>query len=133
MSWNTPTKTIFPKWVDDAAKIGGLLAALGGGYVTMLVAYGFSPKTTDVGYAPEQPIPYSHALHVGELGIDCRYCHTSVEETAKANLPPTATCWQRWPTTSRSAADSASSPSRSSTPRLLRAGTWSGSSSRTSR
>lgn len=93
VSWNAPTKVIFPKWMDDAVKVLGLCAVLGGGYVTMLVAYGFSPKTTDVGYAPEQPIPYSHALHVGELGLDCRYCHTSVETTAKANIPPTATCW----------------------------------------
>ena len=45
-----------------------------------------------MGYAPEQPVPYSHALHAGDLGIDCRYCHTSVETTAKANIPPTATC-----------------------------------------
>ena len=48
--------------------------------------------TTAVGYAPVQPIPYSHRLHVGELGLDCRYCHTSVETTPKANIPPTQTC-----------------------------------------
>jgi hypothetical protein len=37
-------------------------------------------------------VPYSHALHVGKLGLDCRYCHASVESTAVANLPPTQTC-----------------------------------------
>jgi Cytochrome c7 and related cytochrome c len=42
--------------------------------------------------AREQPIPFSHAHHVGALGIDCRYCHTSVEESSFANIPPTKTC-----------------------------------------
>jgi hypothetical protein len=45
-----------------------------------------------VGYAPEQPVPYSHAVHAGKLGLDCRYCHTTVEKTAFAALPPTQTC-----------------------------------------
>jgi len=39
-----------------------------------------------------QPIQFSHAHHVGGMGIDCRYCHTSVEESAFANIPPTKTC-----------------------------------------
>lgn len=41
---------------------------------------------------PEQPIPYSHKLHAGDLGIDCRYCHSAVEVAAHANIPPTKTC-----------------------------------------
>jgi hypothetical protein len=61
-------------------------------YLVFLLWYGASPKTTDVGYAPEQPIPYSHALHAGELGIDCRYCHNTVEQTAHAAIPATETC-----------------------------------------
>ena len=40
----------------------------------------------------EQPVPFSHAHHVGGLGIDCRYCHTSVEVSAYANIPPTKIC-----------------------------------------
>lgn len=40
----------------------------------------------------EQPIPFSHAHHVGALGIDCRYCHTTVETSSFANIPPTKTC-----------------------------------------
>jgi hypothetical protein len=40
----------------------------------------------------EQPIQFSHAHHVGGMGIDCRYCHTSVEESAFTNIPPTKTC-----------------------------------------
>src|SRR6266849_908434 len=40
----------------------------------------------------EQPVPFSHAHHVGGLGFDCRYCHTSVENSSFANIPPTKTC-----------------------------------------
>jgi len=57
-----------------------------------VVWYWFSPEYTDVGYAPKQPVPYSHQLHVGELGLDCRYCHASVERSAVAVIPPTQTC-----------------------------------------
>ena len=70
------------------------LAGLGlGGVLTVfLIWYYFSPQFTDVGYAPEQPVPYSHQLHAGKLGMDCRYCHSNVEQSAKANVPPTQTC-----------------------------------------
>lgn len=45
-----------------------------------------------VGYMPDQPILYSHALHAGDLGIDCQYCHTGVEKSRHAMVPPVATC-----------------------------------------
>lgn len=83
---------VFPKWSNmllPAALIGGPLVPL---YVVYVVAYGFSPKTTDVGYMPTQPVPYSHELHVGQLGIDCRYCHNTVETSDFAAIPPTQTC-----------------------------------------
>jgi len=51
-----------------------------------------SPEYTDVGYRPKQPVEYSHKLHAGELGLDCRYCHNGVEVSAKANVPATETC-----------------------------------------
>ncbi len=51
-----------------------------------------SPKYLDVGYRPKQPVPYSHKLHAGDLGMDCRYCHTGVEVGAFATVPPTQTC-----------------------------------------
>jgi len=51
-----------------------------------------SPYITDVNVAQDQPVPFSHKHHAGELGIDCRYCHTSVEDSSFAGIPPTATC-----------------------------------------
>jgi cytochrome c7-like protein len=51
-----------------------------------------SPYVTQADVPREQPIPFSHAHHAGAIGIDCRYCHTSVEESAFAGIPPTKTC-----------------------------------------
>jgi len=57
-----------------------------------LAALNRSPYVTQVGVAREQPVPFSHKHHVKQLGIDCRYCHTSVEESRFAGIPPTETC-----------------------------------------
>ena len=51
-----------------------------------------SPWVTRQGQRPDQPVPFSHKHHVGGLGLDCRYCHTSVEKSAFAGIPPTETC-----------------------------------------
>ena len=51
-----------------------------------------SPWVTEVHVAREQPIQFSHERHVGGNGIDCRYCHTSVESSSFAGIPPTRTC-----------------------------------------
>src|SRR6266511_4261103 len=51
-----------------------------------------SPWVTQAHVAREQPIQFSHERHVGGNGIDCRYCHTSVEDSAFAGIPPTKTC-----------------------------------------
>jgi hypothetical protein len=51
-----------------------------------------SPYYMGQGVAPAQPVPFSHQHHVGGLGIDCRYCHTSVEVSGFAGIPPTKTC-----------------------------------------
>lgn len=51
-----------------------------------------SPYVTGQDVVPDQPVPFSHEHHVGGLGIDCRYCHTSVENARFAGLPPTETC-----------------------------------------
>jgi hypothetical protein len=70
-----------------------LVGALGGGVVAILaIWYFFSPEFTDVGYAPEQPVAFSHRLHAGQIGLDCQYCHTKVKDAAHANVPATQTC-----------------------------------------
>jgi hypothetical protein len=55
-------------------------------------AYGTSPQTVNVGYSPKQPLPFSHRLHAGELKMDCRYCHHTVEMAAHAAIPATEIC-----------------------------------------
>jgi hypothetical protein len=62
------------------------------GAVWGLTAINRSSYGTQAGVAREQPVPFSHRHHAGELGIDCRYCHSSVESAAYANIPPTQTC-----------------------------------------
>lgn len=83
---------IFPKSINKVPP--RLLAVLVIAAATVIggIWYWFSPWYTDVGYAPVQPVPYSHKLHVGQLGMDCRYCHTGVETSAVAMVPPTQTC-----------------------------------------
>jgi len=83
---------IFPRWLDKLRPLIGGVLVVAPLYLIALFYYGADPTTTDVGYTPEQPVPYSHALHAGELGIDCRYCHNTVEIAAHAAVPPTQTC-----------------------------------------
>lgn len=63
-----------------------------GGIVTAATTYYATPKYTRVGYAPVQPVPFSHELHNGQLGIDCRFCHSNVEKSGHANVPTAQTC-----------------------------------------
>ena len=84
---------IFPRWtnlIPAASAVGGALSLPGA--LAGLYFFVYSPEWTDVGYTPEQPVPFSHQLHAGELGMDCRYCHDTVERAALAAIPPTATC-----------------------------------------
>ena len=83
---------IFPKWLDQIRPVLALMLVGAPLYLITVGYYGFWPTSRTQGYMPEQPVPYSHALHVGKLGMDCRYCHTTVEEAAFAAIPPTATC-----------------------------------------
>jgi hypothetical protein len=71
------------------------------GFVVILAAIGWmlwlfyhSSWVTQVGVVRDQPVQFSHEHHVAGLGIDCRYCHTSVEDSAFAGIPPTETCMQ---------------------------------------
>ena len=86
------TRFRFPRWTNYLLPAGAVAAVGGLFYATVLFTFGASPKTMAVGYAPQQPVPYSHALHAGKLGLDCRYCHNTVEKTAFAALPATQTC-----------------------------------------
>jgi len=70
------------------ALLVGLLIAIALGVVYRVNARGDAPHETPI----EQPIPFSHKHHVRDDGIDCRYCHTSVETSSFAGIPPLATC-----------------------------------------
>src|SRR5215813_1245606 len=83
---------IFPKWTNRLPfiiTVGGLLSA------TSVIAgfwYYFTPKYTRVGYQPIQPVAFPHSVHVDQLGIDCRYCHSAVEKSWYSNVPTASTC-----------------------------------------
>ena len=84
---------LFPRTANSIARsslavtlvvVGGLVAAL----------YGLNRSGYNSGQSliKEQPVPFSHKHHVSGIGIDCRYCHTTVEKSATAGIPPTETC-----------------------------------------
>ena len=62
------------------------------GLLGLLAEVNRSPWVTDARVAREQPIQFSHERHVAGNGIDCRYCHSSVEDSSFAGIPPTKTC-----------------------------------------
>lgn len=76
--------------IARAGLLGVLLLLIGSGW--LLYAAYWSPYTTRVGIPREQPVPFSHRHHVAGIGIDCRFCHTTVETSAFAGIPPTETC-----------------------------------------
>jgi hypothetical protein len=83
---------IFPKATDKYVKIGagvlGLVVLAG----SALAVYVGHPEVIMTGYAPIQPVPYSHKLHAGDLGMDCYYCHYTAPHSAVAAVPATETC-----------------------------------------
>jgi hypothetical protein len=83
---------VFPKWTNKLPVrviVGAILAGVG---ATAGLTYYFTPKYTRVGYQPVQPVAFSHAIHVNQLGLDCRYCHTHVDKSWYSNVPSTSTC-----------------------------------------
>ena len=97
---------IFHHSTNTVAKVSifGAVFGLGGG-LWLVLEVNRSSYVTSVGVAKEQPVPFSHAHHVGGMGVDCRYCHTAVERSAQAGIPPTKTCmnchvqiWSQSPT-----------------------------------
>ncbi len=84
---------IFPKSANAAARsslFGVLTLVLFLGWVIFTLMR--SSWVTKQNESVQQPIQFSHAHHVGGIGLDCRYCHTSVEKAAFAGIPPTKTC-----------------------------------------
>ncbi|MBE0659617.1 MAG: cytochrome c3 family protein [Bryobacteraceae bacterium] len=83
---------IFSKKFDTTLRLAAagvvLVLATGGG----IAAYLLHPNQVDTGYTPTQPVEYSHKLHAGNLGMDCYYCHTTVEKSSFAAVPTTETC-----------------------------------------
>ncbi len=84
------------------------------GLAWVLDALGRSPYATRALAPRDQPAPFSHKHHVSGIGIDCRYCHTSVEESSFAGLPPTKTCMSFSCTSATAAASPGSSPAPAS-------------------
>jgi len=73
--------------IGAVAALGGLTAVVWGTW------YWATPDFFEVGYMPTQPGGgFNHQIHAGKLGMDCRYCHTKIEQSAEANIPNVATC-----------------------------------------
>jgi len=70
----------------------GAIAGLAGAGVAAGVTIYLTPKYYRAGYQPVQPVPFSHKVHAGQLGLDCRFCHNGVEKSWFANLPGASTC-----------------------------------------
>jgi hypothetical protein len=84
---------IFKPSANSIAQMGLLSVAFGVPTLWLgIAALSRSPANTKVEVPKNQPVPFSHQHHTWELGIDCRYCHTSVEKSAYAGLPATETC-----------------------------------------
>src|ERR1043165_3564961 len=84
---------IFPPSTNIWSKVSIIVAVVLAGFLGwVVVTLSWSGYVTGQGVTVDQPVQFSHAHHVGSMGIDCRYCHTSVEESPFANIPPTKTC-----------------------------------------
>jgi hypothetical protein len=83
----------FPKSANMIALLSLILVAgVAGGGLTILLTTAKSPYNTDQKVSINQPVPFSHKHHVQGLGVDCRHCHFSVEESSFAGIPATKTC-----------------------------------------
>lgn len=83
---------IFGKSSDRYLRLITLALAAGGAAAAGLAIYLSQPEVRETGYAPVQPVEYSHKLHAGNLGMDCRYCHSTVERSGYAAIPATEIC-----------------------------------------
>ena len=84
---------VFHRSINWVAKLSILFVlALAGLSLAILLNINRLDYVSHVGLAKDQPVPFSHKHHVTGMGIDCRYCHTSVEESSFAGIPPVETC-----------------------------------------
>src|SRR6202453_2021335 len=83
---------IFPKSSDIILKVAGIVVGIGALIGVAAFTYYTYPTVIDTGSQPVQPVPYSHKLHAGQLGLDCYYCHSTVYKAAFAAVPATSTC-----------------------------------------
>ena len=83
---------VFPKWTNTLPLKIAVGVVLVGTAVTAGSWYYFTPKYSRVGYQPTQPVGFSHATHAGQMGLDCRYCHSTVEKSWYANVPAANVC-----------------------------------------
>jgi len=87
-------KPLFPKWMNTLPTVA--FALVNGGVILVVAGmwYYATPKFWEVGYMPVQPDSgFNHQIHAGKLGMDCRYCHSHVEESWHSNVPSTQTCY----------------------------------------
>ena len=83
---------IFPRWTNWIPLKVVVCVIVIACALTGATWYYATPKYTKIGYQPIQPVPFPHDIHVAQLGMDCRYCHSFVEVAAQSNVPNTATC-----------------------------------------
>ena len=83
---------IFPKSANALPLQISIFLVVLGGVAAAGITYYATPAYLRVGYQPVQPVPFSHKIHAGQLGLDCRYCHNGVEKSWFANLPGASTC-----------------------------------------
>jgi hypothetical protein len=84
---------VFSKTANTLVRVSLVAVVVAGGlFGWLIVAVPRAEYITRVGVPRPQPVPFSHKHHAGGMGIDCRYCHTSVEQSSFANIPPTKTC-----------------------------------------
>jgi hypothetical protein len=83
---------IFAKGFDTKLRLGAGAALLVVGALGAALVYLAQPEQVDTGYTPVQPVAYSHKIHAGNLGLDCTYCHYTVDKSRFAAVPPTEVC-----------------------------------------
>lgn len=83
----------FPRWtnwVPLKLAVAVAFVVLG---VSVALPYYATPKYTRVGYQPTQPVPFSHKIHAGQLGMDCRFCHSFADQSKHSNVPTNQVCF----------------------------------------